>query len=210
MKEFCKKWFSKEGLKVCFLSFIWLSAVIFVIDIISKWAVQNSLTVGQSVALIPNFLNVTLVHNLGAAFSLGANGEIGWRIFWIAVSIVLSGVLIFVFAKNFKKFTLLQKAALALMIGGALGNMIDRCFYWKAVVGFDGVVDWIDFQFGSWHFATFNLADAALVIGVFILIIVEVINMIKEAKEKAKRGEYDLPPMEVEAKQKENAENKDK
>ena len=66
------------------------------------------------------------------------------------------------------------------------------------------------FCFWGLHFATFNLADAALVIGVFILIIVEVINMIKEAKEKAKRGEYDLPPMEVEAKQKENAENKDK
>ena len=106
MKEFCKKWFSKEGLKAFFFSFIWLSLVIFVIDIISKWAVQNSLTVGQSVALIPNFLNVTLVHNLGAAFSLGANGEIGWRIFWIAVSVILSGVLIFVFAKYFKKFTL--------------------------------------------------------------------------------------------------------
>ena len=210
MKEFCKKWFSKEGLKAFFFSFIWLSLVIFVIDIISKWAVQNSLTVGQSVALIPNFLNVTLVHNLGAAFSLGANGEIGWRIFWIAVSVILSGVLIFVFAKYFKKFTLIQKAALALMIGGALGNMIDRCFYWKAVVGFDGVIDWIDFQFGSWHFATFNLADAALVIGVLIIIVVEIINMIKEAKEKSRRGEYDLPPMEVEAKQKENEENKDK
>ena len=210
MKEFCKKWFSKKGLLKVFLSFVWLSVVIFAIDLISKWAVQNALSGGKTIALIPNFLNIILTHNLGASFGMGSSGELGWRIFWIAISVVLSGVLVFIFVKYYKKFSSIQRIALTLMIGGAFGNMIDRVFYWNAIVGFDGVIDWIDFQFGSWHFATFNIADAALVIGVLIIIIVEIIAMIKEAREKDKRGEYDIPPMELEAKQKQDAENKDK
>ena len=202
-----KEIFTKENLLKAFKSFIWLSVVIFIIDIISKWAVQNAFANGGSQAIIPNFLNVVLTHNLGASFGMGSNGEIGWRIFWISVSVILTGVLIFIYIRYFKKFTLLQKAALALMIGGAFGNMIDRIFYWKAVVGFDGVIDWIDFQFGTWHFATFNIADSALVIGVLLIVLIEVVNLIKEVREKDKRGEYDLPPKEFEAKQK-NEENK--
>ena len=210
MKEFFNKLFSKEGLKSFLLSFIWVAVLVFVIDIITKWVIQNSLIYERnSVTLIPNFLHITLVHNLGASFGMGSSGEIGWRIFWIAVSVILSGVLVFTFAKYAKKIKKSQRIALALMIGGAIGNMIDRIFYWSNIVGFDGVIDWIDFQFGSVHFATFNLADAALVIGVFLLIIVEIISLIKEVRARDKRGDYDIPPLELEEKQKENAENKD-
>ena len=210
MKEFCKKWFSKEGLLKVFFSFVWISAVVFAIDLISKWAVQNALSGGKTIALIPNFLNIILTHNLGASFGMGSSGELGWRIFWIAISVILSGVLVFIFVKYFKKFSSVQRIALTLMIGGAFGNMIDRIFYWNAIVGFDGVIDWIDFQFGSWHFATFNIADAALVIGVIVLIIVEVIDIIKEVRAKEKSGYYDLPPAEIEKKEQENADNQNK
>lgn len=210
MKDFCKKWFSREGLLKVFFSFVWISVVVFAIDLISKWAVQNALSGGKTIALIPNFLNIILTHNLGASFGMGSSGELGWRIFWIAISVILSGVLVFIFVKYFKKFSSVQRIALTLMIGGAFGNMIDRIFYWNAIVGFDGVIDWIDFQFGSWHFATFNIADAALVIGVLMIIVIEIIAMIKEARERDKRGEYDIPPLELEAKQKQDAKNKDK
>ena len=210
MKDFCKKWFSKEGLLKVFFSFVWISAVVFAIDLISKWAVQNALSGGKTIALIPNFLNIILTHNLGASFGMGSSGELGWRIFWIAISVILSGVLAFIFVKYLKKFSSVQRIALTLMIGGAFGNMIDRIFYWNAIIGFNGVIDWIDFQFGSWHFATFNIADAALVIGVLMIIIIEIIAMIKEARERDKRGEYDIPPLELEAKKKQDAENKDK
>lgn len=211
MKEFFNKWFSKEGIKKIFYSFIWISVLVFIADIVSKWAVQNSLKFeGNYVTLIPNFLHITLHYNSGASFGMGSSGEVGWRIFWIFVSVIFSGVLVFIFAKYHAKFTKLQTISLTLMIGGAFGNMIDRCFYWSSLVGFDGVVDWIDFQFGSWHFATFNLADSSLVIGVLILITVEIITTIKEVREKDKRGEYDLPPVELEKQNKENAENKDK
>lgn len=206
-----KKYLSKENLLKLFHSFVWVILLVFIVDIASKWAVQNNLKVdGTSVSLIPDFLNVTLKHNLGASFGMGSNGQLGWRIFWIVISVVLSGVLIFVYYKYFKRLRRIQKIALALMIGGALGNMIDRIFYWNSLVGFDGVIDWIDFQFGSWHFATFNIADSALVIGVIIILIVEIVNLVKDVREKEKRGDYDLPPAELEQKQKENAEVQDK
>ena len=89
--------------------------------------------------------------------------------------------------------------SLMLMIGGAVGNLIDRAFYWESIVGFDGVIDFLDFEFGKLgHFATFNIADAALVIGVLLLIVIMIIEMIKESKEKAKRGEYDYSPEQLE------------
>ena len=210
MKDFFKRWFSKEGLKKIVFSFVWISVLVFVIDIVSKWAVQNNRAVGDPLTLIPNFLHITLVHNLGASFGIGSSGELGWRIFWISISVILTGVLVFIFVKYYSKFSKTQLAALALMMGGAFGNMIDRIFYWDAIVGFDGVIDWIDFQFGSVHFATFNIADSALVIGVFIIILVEIVTLIKETREKDKRGEYDLPPAELEAKKKENADDKNK
>lgn len=210
MKEFFNKWLSKEGLKKVFFSFVWISVLVFVIDIVSKWAVQNNRAVGDPLTLIPNFLHITLVHNLGASFGIGSSGELGWRIFWISISVILTGVLIFIFVKYYSKFSKTQLAAVALMIGGAFGNMIDRIFYWDAIVGFDGVIDWIDFQFGSVHFATFNIADSALVIGVLMIILVEIVTLIKETREKDKRGEYDLPPAELEAKKKENADDKNK
>lgn len=190
-----KQIFSKENIIKAFHSFIWVAVLVFIIDIVSKWCVQNALQdVGKSVTLIPNFLHVTLSHNQGASFGMGSSGDISWRILWIIISVVFSGVLIFIYTKYFKKFVTLQNIALALMIGGAVSNMIDRIFYWKAIVGFDGVIDWIDFQFGSYHFATFNIADSALVIGVLILIGYEIASAIKEAIAKGKRGEYDIAP----------------
>ena len=197
---FLKKCFSKEGLKKFYFSFVWLIIVLFAADLISKWAVQNSLNERDTVALIPNFLNVTLTHNLGAAFSLGANGEIGWRITWLIVSILFSGVISFFYIKKIKGLRTWVRVAITMIIAGAMGNMIDRCFYWQNIVGFDGVIDWIDFQFGNWHFATFNLADSSLVIGVFILIIVVISDTVKEVREKNRRGEYDLKPQDYKKK----------
>ena len=195
----------KKGLKWFLDSYIWIVILVFVFDIASKWIVQNYATAheisdqGTLVTVIPNFFHIIISHNLGAAFSLGANGEMGWRIVWIAVSIIMSIGLSWYYAKEFKKINLLTKISFSLMIGGAIGNMIDRCFYWNSIVGFDGVIDWLDFEFGSLgHFATFNIADAALVIGVILLIIMMIIEAIQESKKKAARGEYKYSPKELE------------
>ncbi len=178
--------------------------LVFALDLISKWIVQNNLDVNQVIALIPNFLNITLIHNVGAAFSLGATGDIGWRIFFIAISTIIGFGLLAYYIVKYKKITTWQKVIYSLIIAGALGNLVDRAFYWKGTVGFDGVIDWIDFQFGNYHFATFNLADASLVVGVLALIVLYIIEAIKESKQKAKNGEYSLSPDELKKKQEED------
>lgn len=194
----------KTGLKWFYFSFIWLMVLVFALDLISKWIVQNNLDVNQVIALIPNFLNITLIHNVGAAFSLGATGDIGWRIFFIAISTIIGFGLLAYYIVKYKKITTWQKVIYSLIIAGALGNLVDRAFYWKGTVGFDGVIDWIDFQFGNYHFATFNLADASLVVGVLALIVLYIIEAIKESKQKAKNGEYSLSPDELKKKQEED------
>ena len=200
--SFLKKCFTKESLKKFYFTFAWLIIVIIAADLISKWCVQNSLDTYQTVPLIPGLLNVTLVHNLGAAFSLGAGGELAWRIIWISVSVIMSIGLSYFYIRKYSSFRTWTKVALVMIIAGAVGNMIDRIFYWKDIVGFDGVIDWIDFQFGpnGPHFATFNLADSSLVIGVIILIIIVIVDAVKEYKEKDKRGEYDLKPQDYKKK----------
>lgn len=192
-------------LKWFYRSYIWIAILVFVFDISTKWIVQNIANAnnipeeGLIATIIPNFFNIIITHNLGAAFSLGANGDLIWRIIWILVSIIMSIGLSFYYYKTFKNNNVIYKISLMLMIGGAVGNLIDRAFYWESIVGFDGVIDFLDFEFGSLgHFATFNIADAALVIGVLLLIVIMIIEMIKESKEKAKRGEYDYSPEQLE------------
>lgn len=192
-------------LKWFYRSYIWIAILVFVFDISTKWIVQNIANAnnipeeGLIATIIPNFFNIIITHNLGAAFSLGANGDLIWRIIWILVSIIMSIGLSIYYYKTFKNNNVIYKISLMLMIGGAVGNLIDRAFYWESIVGFDGVIDFLDFEFGSLgHFATFNIADAALVIGVLLLIVIMIIEMIKESKEKAKRGEYDYSPEQLE------------
>jgi signal peptidase II len=185
-------------LKKIFFSYAWIPFVVVGIDLLTKWLVQTHLEWRQQVTIIPNFLFVTLEYNLGAAWSLGY----GLRWLWITVSVVLSAGLTFYFVKQFKKLTTIYRIVLTLMIGGAVGNMIDRCFYWEKLVGFDGVIDWISFYLGYkiGYFPTFNVADSCLVIGVIIMIIVLVIEIIKDAKAKAKDGAYTMKPKDYEAK----------
>ena len=185
-----------DVLKKIFFSFAWIPFVVLAADLASKWAVQTHLAEYQEVQIIKNFIYVTLSHNLGAAWSMGY----GLRWLWITVSVVLSAGLIFYYVKNLKKLSKSYLIALTLMIGGAVGNMIDRIFYWNALVGFDGVIDWILFRFGSYDFPTFNVADSCLVIGVAILVVCLVIELIQDAIKKNKDGAYSLKPKDYEAK----------
>ena len=93
------------------------------------------------------------------------------------------------------------KAGFCLMIPGALGNLIDRAFYWEGTVGFNGVIDFIRI-FPKIFTPTFNFADTALVAGAIVLLVAVIIDMIKDAKEKAARGEYRYSPKELEERNK--------
>lgn len=221
-KELMKKAFSKEGLKTFFKSYIWLMILIFVLDIVTKWVVVNHFGApidkeiaakADMIPVINNFLYIGRTYNLGAAWSMGAS--VAGKIIWMIVSLVLSAAFIAAYVLNYKKMTIPTKVALALMIAGAVGNLIDRAFYWKALTGFTGVIDWISFHFGSYTFPMFNIADSSLVIGVIILLIVVLVDAIKEGIAKGKTGAYKYSPEDLKKKKeaeiaKENEENNSK
>ena len=211
---FFKKIFSKEGLKKFYFSFIWLMILMFVIDIVTKWVVFNhfgleAMVEGRrsdsgAIAVIKNFAYIGGAINNGAAFSLLA----GNRIPLLIISLVMSGAFIAYYIVQYKKLSTIYKVALALMISGAIGNLIDRAFYWPSTTGFDGVIDWIIFKFGSWEFAMFNIADSCLVIGIIVVVIKMIVDEINVEKERAKKGEFKYSPEELEKmnKEKENKE----
>ena len=190
--SFFKKVFTKENMKKFFFSFIWLAIVVFALDIVSKWIVINHFggnsDTYERVEVIKDFFYIIFVTNEGAAWSLGSSS----RVLWIIISVVLSAGLIFYFVKKMKTMTRWMRAALALMIAGAVGNLIDRCFYWESTTGFSGVVDWLEFYLPTGVFPTFNIADSALVVGVGILIVLLIVDLIKDAMQKSEKEEAQL------------------
>ena len=203
MKEFFKK-ISQNTWKI--ILFAGLAIFFLVFDFVSKQVVLHNMRLGQSIDIIPNFFHFCYSVNDGMAFSMNFNaaGEVVNQIIFIAVSVIGTGLITFLFVKNYKKSNKYVTSALALMLAGCAGNLIDRIFYSKAYLqSFDpnvstrGVVDFIDFQFGSWHFATFNVADSCLVIGVFMLIVYFIIEEIKDAKARRLKEESEMPEGKV-------------
>jgi signal peptidase II len=138
-----------------------LSAAVVVLDYVTKVAVLASFAPGESRALAP-FFNLVLVFNKGAAFSFLASAQ-GWQTFFFAaIAIVASVVISFLIVKS--RGRTLFRAGLALILGGALGNLYDRLVYGK-------VVDFLDFHAAGWHFPAFNVADSAITVGAGILIL---------------------------------------
>ena len=217
IKAFFKKVFSKESLKKFYRTYIWLMVLLFVIDIVTKWVVLNHYGIDAmiegrrsdsgAIPVIKNFCYIGGSINNGAAFSLLA----GRRVPLLIISLVMTGAFIAYYIVQYKKLTTVYRVALALMIAGGFGNLIDRAFYWPSTTGFDGVIDWIIFKFGSWEFAMFNIADSCLVIGIIVIIVAIIVEEAKEVKAKAKRGEYKYSPEELEKmeKEKQAQENKE-
>lgn len=143
------------------LKWLWLSAIAVVLDQASKLIVDSSMQLHETIPLMPYF-NLTYVHNTGAAFSFLSEAG-GWqRWFFAALAIVISAVLSVWLARLQKHETLLA-VALALVLGGAVGNLIDRLAY-----GY--VIDFLDVYYKSWHWPAFNIADSAITLGVGLLL----------------------------------------
>ncbi|MDP2432426.1 MAG: signal peptidase II [Pseudomonadota bacterium] len=143
------------------LVWLWLAAVVLILDQITKLAVIDRLTAYVDVIPLTSFFNLIHVHNSGAAFSLFAD-QPGWqRWFFLAIASVATVVIIYLLKKTAGRP--LFSAALALILGGAVGNVIDRILY-----GY--VIDFLDFYLGAWHFPAFNVADSAITVGAAILI----------------------------------------
>jgi signal peptidase II len=146
------------------LKWLWLSGVVLVLDQASKWFMVSWLSLYETVAVIP-FFNLTMAHNTGAAFSLLANAG-GWQRWFFTIIAIVVSIVIVVWLKRLTSDARLEAISISLMLGGAVGNLIDRLMY-----GY--VIDFLDFYnyFGSYHFPAFNIADSALCIGVALLII---------------------------------------
>ena len=144
------------------LKWLWLTVIFLVIDQLSKYWVVDSLELYLSIEILP-FFNFTYVQNPGAAFSFLAD-QAGWqRWFFTAVASIASIVFIYWLAKTPKEQSCLG-IAFALMLSGALGNLIDR-------VLFGYVIDFIDVYLGTYRWPAFNVADSAIFIGAALMII---------------------------------------
>ncbi len=149
--------FSQTGLR-----FLWISVVVFALDLWSKYQILGSMRLFQSIEVAP-FFNLTYVHNYGAAFSFLADAD-GWqRWFFTAIALVVSVVIISWLYKSPRSEKCLP-VAFCFILGGALGNVYDRLVH-----GY--VIDFLDFYVGQWHWPAFNLADSAIFIGAALLII---------------------------------------
>lgn len=138
-----------------------LAAAVVILDYVTKSAVLAAFAPGEGRALTP-FFNLVLVFNKGAAFSFLATAQ-GWQtLFFSAIAVVASIVISFLIVKNGNKT--LFCAGLALILGGAIGNLYDRIVYGH-------VVDFLDFHAAGWHFPAFNVADSAISVGAAILIL---------------------------------------
>jgi len=150
------------------LKYLWLTALIIVLDLASKAVVSQYFTLYETIAVIPGWFNLTLAHNSGAAFSFLAN-ESGWQRWFFAIIALIVSVIIFFWIKRLQKHERWVAIALALVLGGALGNLWDRL-----TLGY--VVDFLDFYYQNsvqkaMHWPAFNIADMAISIGAFMLII---------------------------------------
>lgn len=142
------------------LSFLWLSAVAFVLDLLTKYIVVQKFALYESVNILPVF-NLTYVRNTGAAFSFLADHD-GWqKFFFIGLAVVISSMLIYFMAKS-EAAQKLQNAAYALIIGGALANAVDRAYN-----GY--VIDFFDFYWRDWRYPVFNVADIAICVGAALI-----------------------------------------
>ena len=144
------------------MQWLWLSALVVILDQVTKWIADNRLDFRVPEQVFQG-LNMTLVYNRGAAFSFLSDAG-GWqRWFFIALSTVISLVLIY-WLRSVDRGRIYLAVGLALILGGAIGNLIDRSLY-----GY--VIDFIDVYYQHWHFPAFNIADSAISVGAGLLIV---------------------------------------
>ncbi|WP_258872591.1 signal peptidase II [Thalassotalea euphylliae] len=148
--------FSSTGLK-----WLWLTVLFLIIDQVTKHWVAGTFNLYESIAVMPYF-NLTYVHNEGAAFSFLAD-QGGWqRWFFTAIAALASGLFIYWLSKTPASNRILG-VGFALMLSGALGNLIDR-------VLFGYVIDFLDFYVGKSHWPAFNIADSVIFVGAALMI----------------------------------------
>jgi signal peptidase II len=138
-----------------------IAALVVIADQLSKSAITSNLRLGE-VREVTGFFNLVLAHNRGAAFSFLSDAG-GWqRLLFIGIAVAATAFIVVMLARHSSER--LFSAGLALILGGALGNLWDR-------IALGHVVDFLDFHAFGWHFWAFNLADSAITVGAGLLIL---------------------------------------
>lgn len=152
------------------MKWLWLSVVVVILDQCTKLLADSMLALHEAVPVIP-FFAIRLAYNTGAAFSFLADAD-GWQR-WFFVVLALGIVILLVnWLRRLEPGDRLNAVALSLILGGAVGNLIDRLVYGH-------VIDFIDFYIGDWHWPTFNIADSAITVGAALLILDAILQMKK-------------------------------
>lgn len=149
---------------------IFISILVLIIDIISKQLVLNLMIEHQSISIISGFFNLTLAKNTGIAFSF-LEGK-------LPLIIIMTMTIVYIILKYLKTITpnKYESISYGLIVGGAIGNLLDRIIYHY-------VIDFLDFKIFKYSFPIFNLADTAIVIGVILLIILSLIEESRRVNE---------------------------
>jgi len=143
---------------------LWTAAVIVLLDQVVKAVVRSELTLNESVTVIPGFFDLTRVHNTGTAFGFMNATDFPFKTLVLACVAVAALVALAMYAASLPVNQWLARTGLALILGGAAGNLIDR-------VAQGYVVDFVDLYWSGWHFWAFNVADASITVGVALMIL---------------------------------------
>ena len=144
------------------MRWLWLSGLVVVLDQVTKYFAEQNLSYCAPVKVIPDFFSMTLVYNKGAAFNFlsDAGGWQRWVLILVSIAIIL---FLFFWLRTIEKNRIYLAIGIALVLGGAIGNLIDRSIYGH-------VIDFIEIYYRDWHYPHFNIADSAISIGVVLVI----------------------------------------
>lgn len=156
-----------------------VAGITIILDQISKWWVMQNIPTHHSVPVIQGFFDLVNIRNRGAAFGFLNRSDIEWQ-FWLFLGATcIATIAILILARSLKRPLFLT--ALGLILGGALGNLIDR-------IRFRAVVDFLDFYVSTWHWPAFNVADIAICIGAFVTCFIMYISESALKKSTHKKG----------------------
>lgn len=154
------------------MAYYLIAILVIVLDQLTKIWILRTFELYEVKEIIPGFFNLVYVTNSGAAFSMLANVDSPWRHYFFVGVNLLAGIGLTIAYYHFRKAHFGYVISLALIVGGALGNLIDRLRY-------GSVVDFLDFYLGSYHWPAFNVADSAICVGAVLFLIV---NILEERK----------------------------
>ena len=143
---------------------LWIAFAVVVLDQAVKAIVRRQIALNESVTVIPGFFDLTRVHNSGTAFGFMSATDFPFKTVILACVVVAALAALAMYAASLPVDQWLARTSLALILGGAAGNLIDR-------VAQGYVVDFVDLYWSGWHFWAFNVADASITVGVALMIL---------------------------------------